>query len=436
MAKISRRTALKTLGLATGVAVTGGAATVAGIKLAEPPALQTAVAAGASGLLPFEGVHQAGIITEPPEVVLLAVLDVLSSDRAELVRLFKQLTERVRTLTAGQLGSVGEEDRDFPPQETGELGFEALKQGRLAITVGLGASLFEQDGKDRFGLAALKPLALKPMPRDLAGDRLDPAFLGGDLFLQISSDHPLYNLHALRDILRYTKGRASPRWVQPGFQRFFQAEPGQAKARGLLGFKDGTANLDVTNNDLMTKLVWTGAEEPAWAQGGTYIVARKIREQIERWDRLTLEQQENSIGRRKTDGASLDQTKETATPNYSADPNGDKVPLNSHIRKSNPRLGEESEKRRFLRRGYLYFNGVDKSGLLDAGFLFMCFCRNVQEQFEFVKRNYMTNRNFPQSNTGVQDLDEYLFCVGGGYFYAPPGVKEPDRFLADALLLG
>ena len=46
------------------------------------------------------------------------------------------------------------------------------------------------------------------------------------------------------------------------------------------------------------------------------------------------------------------------------------------------------------------------------------------------------NRNFPQANTGAQDLDEYLFCVGGGYFYAPPGVKGADRFFADSLLLG
>lgn len=436
MAEISRRAALKTLGLATGIAVTGGVAAVAGVKLSEQAPAQGATTLNRSTLLLFEGVRQAGILTDPPEAVLLVVLDVLASDRAELVRLFKQLTQRVRVLTAGQPESVGEENPDFPPPETGELGFEARNEGRLAITLGLGASIFENEGKDRFGLASAKPIALKPMPRDLAGDRLDPALLGGDLLLQISSDHPLYNLHALRDILRYTKGRVSPRWVQPGFQRFSQAGPGQAKARGLLGFKDGTANLDTTDNELMSKLVWTGAEEPAWAQGGTYVVARTIREQIERWDRLTLDQQQSSIGRRKRDGASLDKDKETERPDYTADPQGTKVPLDAHIRKANPRLGEESDKRRFLRRGYLYFNGADKSGLLDAGFLFMCFCRNVEEQFEFVKRNYMTNRNFPQPNTGAQDLDEYLFCVGGGYFYAPAGVKGPDRFFADALLLG
>ncbi len=445
MSEMNRRTVLKALGLATAGAVAGGAATVAGFKAGEAsPA--TAPTGGssitvhnsptASTLLPFEGVHQAGIITDPPEAVLLVALDVLSSDRNELVNLFKTLTARTQTLMGGAIGTAGEENPDFPPHNTGELGFEPLREGRLAITVGLGASLFEQTGKDRFGLAAQRPIALKPMPRDLAGDRLNPAMTDGDLFLQISSDHPIYNLHALRDILRATKGQLSPLWMQPGFQRFVEAGPGQAKARGLLGFKDGTSNLDTKDSELMSNLVWAGADEPSWAQGGTYAAVRLIREQIERWDRLTLNQQESSIGRHKTTGAVLGKDKETDPAKFDQDAAGEQVPLDSHIRKANPRLGAESEKRRILRRGYLYMNGVDKSGLLDAGFLFMGFCRNVEEQFEFVKRNYMTNRNFPQANTGAQDLDEYLFCIGGGYFYLPPGVRSPDRFLADALLLG
>lgn len=431
---INRRTALKALGLVTaGTAASLGATAANAAELFNPLAQTNP---NSSGLYPFEGVRQPGILTETPEHVLVAVLDVLVASPAELVSLFKTITERLRLLSGGWMESVGEEAPDLPPQETGELGFSRLQSGHLGITVGLGASLFMHEGKDRFGLAAKKPMALKPMPTDFVGDKLDPARLGGDIFLQISSDHPLYNLHALRSVLRATRGQLSPRWLQQGFQRFFEAAPGEAKARGLLGFKDGTANLDTNDNALMSKLVWTGAEEPAWAQGGTYVVTRVIHEQLERWDRLTLAQQEASMGRRKRDGAALGENAELVKPDYNKDPNGDQNPLNSHIRKANPRLGEESEKRRFLRRGYLYFNGLEETGVFDAGFLFMAFCRNVEEQFEFVKRNYMTNHNFPKTQTGVQELDEYLFCIGGGYFYVPPGLKGADRFLADALLLG
>ena len=434
MQEINRRGVLKALGLATVGAVAGGAAVGVGLKGGENGSIGTVSAA--SELYPFQGVRQAGVMTAPPEAVLLVSLQVLSSNRDELTRLFKTITNRTQTLMGGQVGAAQAEDERFPPQNTGEMGYAALKEGHLSIMTGVGSSLFVDEGKDRFGLASLKPIALKPMPGDLAGDSLNPALLHGDLFLQFSSDHPLHNMFALRDILRNTKGQLSPMWVQPGFQRFVEAPQGAAKARGLLGFKDGTANLDTASDDLMSKLVWTGSEEPTWAQGGTYVAARIIHEQIERWDRLSLGQQEASIGRNKVTGAPLGDTKETHDPNYVADPNGDTTPLDAHIRKANPRLGAESEKRRMLRRGYLYFNGLDKSGLLDAGFLFMGFCRNIEEQFEFVKRNYMSNRNFPKADTGKQNLDEYISCIGGGYFYVLPGVQGGDRFLADALLLG
>ena len=429
MPEISRRSALKALGFAATATVSGGAA-AAGYAIGSQS--QTAPAPAAPQLLPFEGVHQAGIITAPPDAVLVAALDISVSSYPDLVRLFRKISERVRALSAGNVGDGSAEEEAFPPKNTGDVGYEAIKDGHLAITLALGAPMFDA----RFGLADRKPVALTAMPRDLAGDRLDPAYLGGDICLQISSDHPLYNMHALRDILKNTKGQLTPRWVQSGFQKFHAAPPGQAAGRGLLGFKDGSANLDTTDSNLMTRLVWAADPEPQWAQGGTYMVVRKIREQLERWDRLTLAQQEDSVGRHKVTGAPQSGTRETDSPAYAADPNGDTTPLNAHIRKANPRLGPESDKRRMLRRGYLYFDGADKSGLLDAGFLFMCFCRNVQEQFEYVKRNYMTNRNFPQAGTGAQDLDEYMFCIGGGYFYAPPGVRGADRFLADALLLG
>lgn len=451
MAEISRRAALKALGLATAGAVAGGAAvaTVGGVLPKDqsstssvpitpvPPAPDQPLTQAVQHLFPFEGIRQAGVITDPPEAVLLVSLNVLPTTPDGLVKLMQTLTARIREMMAGQIGAASAEDESFPPRNTGELGYDPLKDGRLSIMVGLGSSLFTQDGKDRFGLAAKKPIALKAMPRDLAGDRLNQNLLDGDILLQISSDHPLVNLHAFRDILKNTKGLVSPNWVQPGFQRYLQnVPPGEANARGLLGFKDGTANLNAKDNYLMESMIWTGSEEPGWAQGGTYVAIRIIREQIERWDRLNLSQQEASIGRSKTTGAILGNEKEQTPPNYAADPNGERVPLNAHIRKSNPRLGQESDKRRMLRRGFLYMNGVDKSGLLDAGFLFQGFCRNIEEQFEFVKRNYMTNRHFPQQNTGAQDLDEYIFCVGGGYFFVPPGVEKDDRFLTDALLLG
>ncbi len=430
---VNRRTALKTIGLATASAVAGAVAV--GVSHDESEA--DSVSATNTELYPFWGRHQAGIITPQPPAVLLVSLEVLSSDRSQLIALFKTLSGRVQTLMAGQFGSAGDTNENFPPQNSGELGFGEFKTGQLSIMTGLGASLFTtESGQNRFGLAAYKPIALKPMPTDLVGDRLDPNWLGGDLFLQISSDDPLINLHVLRDILRFTKGQLKPLWAQPGFQRFVTEPAGEATARGLFGFKDGTSNLDPANPELLTQLVWTGAEEPDWARGGTYLAVRIIREQLERWDLLSLAQQEASIGRRKQSGAVLGGTTSTQSPNYTLDPDGRQVPLDSHIRKANPRLGAESDKHRILRRGYLYFNGIDKNGLLDAGFLFMGFCRNLEAQFEYVKRQYMNNRDFPKPETGRPSLDQHMTAIGGGYFFVLPGVPGEGRFLGDSLLLG
>ncbi|HEY6334131.1 MAG TPA: Dyp-type peroxidase [Blastocatellia bacterium] len=72
--------------------------------------------------------------------------------------------------------------------------------------------------------------------------------------------------------------------------------------RDLLGFVDGTEN---PTGDAATKAVLVGDEDPAFA-GGSYIIVQNYLHDIDRWNALSTEAQENIIGRKKFSDIELD----------------------------------------------------------------------------------------------------------------------------------
>ena len=122
-------------------------------------------------------------------------------------------------------------------------------------------------------------------------DALDPKFCHGDILLQLCSNTAETNIHALRDIIKNMPDLMALRWKLDGFLPPHTIKrAGKDTVRNLLGFKDGTANLDVRDSALMDRVVWVqpGSDEPAWAAGGSYQVVRIIRNLVERWDRTPL----------------------------------------------------------------------------------------------------------------------------------------------------
>jgi deferrochelatase/peroxidase EfeB len=365
-------------------------------------------------LVAWDGPRQAGIVTPRTAYGMVASFDVVTDD---LPHLLQDLTERIAELTQGWPDRIDDIDNpDLPPSDTGELGFDKRNEGRLTITVAFGASLFDE----RFGLKGRRPAPLTRMP-SFPGDNLDPERSHGDLLLVVQSDHMMVTHHALRDVMRRTKGRLEGRWAQPCFQRFeadrgsTQKKPGVADARGLLGFKDGSQNIPTTRDEL----IFTGAEAESWARGGSYLALRLIRLKIERWDRLSRTAQENSIGREKVSAAPLGGREEGETPTLDA-----RTPRDAHVRMANPRRPGDDETR-FLRRPFIFNNGFDDYGLLDSGAVFMAFSRDIQKQFQATKER-----------THGQDLDEYMVAFGGGYFFCPPGVRGRGDYLARGLVEG
>ena len=256
-------------------------------------------------------------------------------------------------------------------------------------------------------------------------DALDADCCHGDLLIQFNANTAETNIHALRAVLKEFPADLALRWKQDGFLPPHTIKTqGRDTARNLLGFKDGTANLDAKDAHLMDRIVWVGegSDEPGWARGGTYQAVRIIRTLVERWDRTPLQEQQTIIGRDKAEGAPLGLAREHDLPDYLGDPKGHGVPLDAHIRRANPREPGTDDSL-ILRRAYNYSNGLTKAGQLDMGLLFSAFQSDLDRGFVAV-----------QTRLNGEPLEEYIKPVGGGYFFALPGVESPRDHLAKALL--
>jgi deferrochelatase/peroxidase EfeB len=397
---ISRRRFLGVAGVAAGGIAVGGV--TGGAVATAVNHDDTANRGASSSVVPFYGAHQAGIATAAQDRLLFASFDVTTERRSDVEDLLRAWTDAAARLTQGDPVGAPMASRIAPPTDTGEAA--GLYPARLTLTFGLGPSLFVADGVDRFGLAHRRPAPLLDLPA-FPHDELDQARSGGDLCVQACGDDPQVLFHAIRNLTRIGRGTVVLRWAQEGFGRTSSTTTDQSTPRNLMGFKDGTNNLRAGTR-LFDDNVWAAAiDDPAWMRGGSYMVTRRIRIRIETWDRSSLDDQEKTIGRRRTTGAAFGQASEFDP----VDPK--KVPEDSHIALSN----QDANRIHILRRGYNFTDGIDpRMGQLDAGLFFIAYQRDPGLQFIPLQRKLAAH----------DALNEYIVHVGSGIFAVPPGVTK------------
>jgi deferrochelatase/peroxidase EfeB len=368
------------------------------------------------GMVPFRGDHQAGIITPAQDRLHFVALDVTADNRDRLRALLQKWTAAAERMTAGAEAAPGGAvnlNPQAPPSDTGEaLGLPASS---LTLTFGVGASLFEKDGVDRFGLAAQRPAGLAELP-SFTGDQIDPALSGGDLCIQACSDDPQVAVHAVRNLVRMGFGTTTVRWSQLGFGRTSSTSTGQATPRNLFGFKDGTRNLKAEDPAALDQQLWVQpGDGPAWLDGGSYLVSRRIRMHIEIWDRTSLAEQEVIIGRTKGEGAPLGAAAEFDPIDFSATgPDGrPRIPVDAHIRLAS---AESLGGAKILRRGYNFVDGSDGQGHLNAGLFFLAFMRDPHAQFVPMQRALAKS----------DVMMEYIEHTSSGVFACPAGLAEGE----------
>ena len=335
----------------------------------------------------FYGKHQAGITTPMQKNIYFVVLDLRTTDKNELIQLFKEWTDYSQKLVNGELVKKDGSNALLPPSDTGET--VGLNPYRLTLTFGVSASFLT-----KLGLEKKRPKLFRDLPA-FPKEQLREQYTGGDIVIQACADDEQVAFHAVRNLIRKGRNKVTMKWSQSGFAAIGDR---METPRNLFGFKDGTAN--VTTEKDFDKVVWADSQD--WMKNGSYMAVRRIIMHLETWDRTNLQEQENTFGRYKESGAPFGKKNEFDEVDLSL------LPVDSHVR-----LAKEVDLP-ILRRSYSYSDGIDpKTGQFDAGLLFIAFQKNPDR---FVKI---------QTNLGADDkMNEYVTHIGSGLFACFGGVKE------------
>jgi putative iron-dependent peroxidase len=164
----------------------------------------------------------------------------------------------------------------------------------LTCVAGISATAWDQLA------GGTRPAGLHPFVEFRAGGRVAPA-TPGDLLFHIRAARMDLCFELATQIMARLGDAVTVADEVHGFRYF--------EHRDLLGFVDGTENPE---GQLAFDSVIIGDEDPAFA-GGSYVLVQKYLHDMDAWNALTTEQQENAIGRTKLADIELDDSVKPAS---------------------------------------------------------------------------------------------------------------------------
>jgi Dyp-type peroxidase family len=293
-------------------------------------------------------------------------------------------------------------------------------QSRQATAcVAVGASFFLAGGNPRFGLLA------DSVPVELANPPELPALAtvttaGADVLFYVMATSAAAVAEFERGLAQTHPTAIASTWTENGFQR--------SDRRELSGYRDGLRNVPADERERVIFLDGDEPEEPAWTEGGSYMAYIKVSQNLDAMAAKAEAEQNQLIGRRKTDGSRLDLPEGTAI-GQEGEFDGDACPASAHVRKVGPR-GALHDAIKVFRRGVPYLT-LNPDGSADGGLQFVSFQRSL-ENFGVIFTRWMTNPNFPAPGTGPDALlaQNLITFEKYGLFFAPP---RDDRYIGASI---
>jgi Dyp-type peroxidase family len=417
--------------------------------------------------------------------ILIIRLDLTSPSSKDRDTLRRSVQEGLKRLCGlfERLDSGKKKIDEF--DNVGKLSRVPLSKFNFSATVGFGIGFF-----DKLSIPdSHRPKKIKSMPNNVGlGDVASYSLAQTDLIIQLGSTSDFVNRWVFENDYQphdyYTTGKDSKdakaqkedpqdivttirEWatitdMHVGFQRM--------DGRNLMGFNDGISNPRPGTGEKFDTVVWTTEkDEGPILKGGSYMVFQKIMHDLDQWKGLSVEEQEQWVGRNKITGLLLgtpenddekfiealknddSRAKEKLRKLLDEQSDPDKqfydleifkrsVPAWSHVRKANPRqegppYGKRIEKRTIFRRGYLFLEtGLNNRTI--SGLLFICFQRDFESAFEHIKRNWLNDKKFPTPMRRPFTTHELKKRHSQGRF-SPNEIQQIARFdLSKKQLLG